>query len=189
MGAARRIEAAELVPEVDLYVEPAVRTSVNVHDTFTLDVWARFSEPGSWYATDIVFEWDPTFIRLEGKTDNPLFNESFWPSHGINDTWDDGNAGYKATKSGEPISVDTWVVTLNFTALAPVSSTAFNIVLNAGSYSTNPTTEVLDAIASENCLGNLYGADVEIVPEPTAIFLLALGGLGLLRTQGKKIGY
>ncbi|RKY21200.1 MAG: hypothetical protein DRP62_08140 [Planctomycetota bacterium] len=183
MGAARRIEAVELVPVVDLYAEPAAGTSVNVNDTFTLAIMARFSEQGSWCATEIVFEWDPTYLRLDGETESPLFNESDWLSHEINDTWLDGDAGYKATNYDIPITMDTRVVTLNFTALAPVSSTTFNIALNAVAYPSEPTTVVLDAIALEDCHGGLYGANIEIVPEPATIAVLSFGGLLFLHPR------
>ena len=92
-------------------------------------------------------------------------------------------AGYKAIKSSIPITMDTCVVTLEFIALAPVSSTTFGIVLNAGGYPTSPTTVVLDAITSEDCYGSLYGANIETVPEPATIAVLSFGSLLFLHPR------
>ncbi len=169
---------------VDLLVEPVSGTIVDVGDNFSLEVWARFTEAGQWNAADLVFEWDPSYLQLDGGTPNPTFSMAMWPGHPINNSWADGDAGYSVVKFMTNITADTEIMTLDFTALAPVESTMFDIVLNASTYPSNPTTMVIDPIGPPpftDCHGNLYGADVKIVPVPGAVLLgmLGLGAAGL----------
>jgi len=171
---------------VDLSVEPPTGTSVEVNDTFSLEIWARFAQSGQWNSADIIFEWDPTYLQLDGKTDNPVFSMSDWPGHPINNTWGDGDAGYSAVIFIENITTDTRVVTLNFTALAVVESTSFNIVLNTTAYPSSPTTMVIDPNTFLDCHRNRGGADVEITPEPATLSLLALGGAFALIRRRRK---
>jgi len=141
---------------VDLHVEPSTGTTVNVGDTFSLEIWARFSVSGQWIMADVVFQWDPDYLQLDGGT-------ASFPGHPINATWDDGDAAI-VTMQWPPATEDICMVTLNFTALAPTSSTTFNIVRNATAFPSGPpTTLVVDAVTFQDCLGNLYGAEVEIV--------------------------
>ncbi len=167
---------------VDLTVEPATGTTVKPGDAFTLDVWARFTEAGQWNTADIVFEWDPAYIQLDGGTFNPAFNMRFWPGHPINNTWTDGDAGCSVCKFVTNITSDTRIITLELTALDLVDSTRFDIVLNATNYPSNPTTMVIDPDTFLDCHGNLGGADVKIVPEPVTLAGLVLG-------LGSLVGY
>ncbi len=162
---------------VDLTVEPATGTTVKPGDTFTLDVWARFAEAGQWNAADIVFEWDPAYIQLDGGTFNPAFSMAMWPSPpgGINDAWNDGDAGCSVVIFMSNITDDTRIITLELTALNLVDSTRFDIVLNAAAYSPGPTTMVIDPTTFLDCHRNLSGAEVKIVPEPVTMAGLMLG--------------
>lgn len=172
----------------DLVVEPASGTLVNVNDTFRLDIWARFSESGQWNSADLVFEWDPNYLQLDGEIHNPFFSMSWWPSHAINSTWADGDAAYSVVVFVENVTQDTRVVSLNFTALAPVSLTRFDIVHAAGAYPSNPTTKVIDPTTSTDCLGQVYGVAMRVIPEPASLTMALLGlatGWGLLRRKAQ----
>lgn len=154
------MKANSTISIVVLSVEPPTGTSVEVGESFDLEVWARFSVEGhSWNFADIVFQWDPTYLQLDGGTS--------FPGHQINATWDDGDAAI--AYGGGLFTEDICMVTLNFTALASTSSTTFNIVRNATAFPSNPSTMVIEPYTWKDLSGTYYGADIEIVPPPIEV--------------------
>ena len=165
---------------VDLSLEPSTST-VNVGDPFSLEFWMRSDPTGqSNDGADVQLQWDPLYVRLDGLVEDGDYD---WMMAFFNDPYDDGNVCFTlfAELGGDSPETDLHAVTLNFTALAVTDSTLVTIpATRSGSMPTCVAWE------GEDITGTLTGADIQIVPEPCTMALLALGGLALLR---RKRGY
>lgn len=132
---------------------------------------------------DMIVNWDPAYLQLLGVTnDGPYaWSSSNFPNDvgldGVNNTWADGNAFYRAFgQLGLPATVTPSpglkVTTFNFLALAETPSTLVTIPANFGSFT---HTRIQD--------GNTAGLFVQtpppwgsvkisIIPEPATLVLL-----------------
>ena len=171
---------------IDLEWRPAAQT-VLVGETVNIGLYA-VSDDGetnqSISAMDVILAWDPGFLELTGNVDDGPYSwmVSAFPddsgSDGINDTWIDGDAFYVAYAQG---GVPAWatpsgllVTTMQFTALAEAPETVLSIPEQAGDYT---ETVIYDGqIPGLDVHGLLGTASITIVPEPTGLVLLALGG-------------
>jgi|GEM_PF-3169574 len=150
----------------DISLEPSSST-VAVGDPFNLQVWLRSDPTGQEFdCFDMVFEWDDTYVRLDGVTEDGPYNwmEVFFPVK---------LPDYAVLTCFAPFllpspETNLHAATLNFTALSVTNLTSINILDKSegtGIY-----------FVGANLLQDRYGADVTIVPVPGAILL---GGIGI----------
>ncbi len=149
---------------------------------------------GSISAIDAMLAWNPTFLELTGVNNNGPYGwlASGFPDDsgfdGLNDTWLDGNALYNAMSQFNPAPPafatpdGLLVTTVQFEALAETPETFLTIPVDYGAFT---YSRVFDGeIPGFEVQGTLGSAAITIVPEPTALCLIALPLLaGLARRR------
>ncbi len=172
--------------------------AVDVGDPVALGLWA-YTDPEElqlFRAVDLVFTWDAVHLRLDGldETDAVELLGSGFPandSYGLNEVVppQDGDGYYLAwAPLGGAIEVSPdgiLLTTFEFTALSLTTGALVDIAPVGGS----PLLETTiwgGPDANTNVTGTLGEAWVEIVPEPTTLTLLALGGWGVLRRSRSR---
>jgi len=170
-GAAQAALQAALV---DISIEPAAST-VNVTDSFAVNIWLRDSAQTNVQNVAVNFGWDESFLQLDSIDEGTGYD---WPSWNTFDLPGDPDSLIVATHVGSTATTDFLFATLNFTALAQTASTDITI------YASGPIPTAV-FIGTTNVTGSLTGGSVEIVPEPATICLLGIGALSLLRRRKK----
>jgi hypothetical protein len=155
---------------VDVSLEPSAKT-VHVGDPFTLELWLRSDPQGqATDGADVILQWDPEYVRLDGKTEDGPYD---WMMTFFSDIGDSDRQTMLTlfAQLGEDSPVTALhAITLNFTALAVAESTLVSI---PASVPGAPPTCV--SWQGEDITGTLSGADIAIVPEPASLALLGLG--------------
>jgi hypothetical protein len=151
---------------VDISLEPQSST-VAVGDPFNLQVWVRSDPTGQQFdCIDMVFEWDPTYVQLDGVTeDGPydwmmVFFPVKQPDYAV-------LSFFAQFPPGPTPETNLHAATLNFTALSVTSLTSITIldeIEGTGIY-----------FEGANLLKGCYGADVLIIPAPGAVLLSSIG--------------
>lgn len=169
--------------------------TVEVGEPVALGLWAYTNpeETQLFRALDMVFTWDPTYLRLDGLDPTgavDLLSSGFPPNdaYGLNELVppQDGDGYYRAwAHLGQPIQVSPagiLLTTLEFTALTLTDGTLVDIAVSGGSPLLE-TTVWGGPDANTNVTGTLGETCVQIVPEPATLTLLALGACALLRRR------
>jgi hypothetical protein len=193
--------AAPTSASINLEYNPAFQV-VNLGQFFDVEFYAasdsQFNQSIS--SIDLLLDWDPTYLRLVGKTDNGPYGwlSSEFPNDsgldGLNAPYgpvpgNDGDAYYRAFRQFPPTQpayappAGLLVTTFHFEALAMTPSTDLLMMASSGQFS---RTYVVDGFtAGLEVTGNLGSAKIEIVPEP-ATAALALMGMALLLRRGRS---
>ncbi|MFQ5494679.1 MAG: hypothetical protein ACE5EX_04800 [Phycisphaerae bacterium] len=118
---------------------------------------------------DVIMQWDPTKLRLLGKVDNGPYTWqlSTFPNDsgqdGLNNSFDDGNALYRAwSLPTNPVTIPMsglLMTTMEFQTLEPVPSTVLEIPLCLGA---TPTVTVIDGGVLGILTGILGSATIQI---------------------------
>lgn len=167
---------------VNLSLEPSTKT-VSVGQAFSMEVWMRLNPPGEGLdlcGMDMDLQWDKTYVRLDGVTVTASCSANFSESD-----FSDGDAILTVVFNDYPNTTytDQHPATLHFTALAVTESTLLTIPSSLGH---NIPTCVASYGEPWDVTGTLTGADITIVPEPSTIALLGLGGLALLILRSRR---
>jgi len=132
---------------------------------------------------DMIVNWDPAFLQLLGVTnDGPYaWQSSMFPNDvgldGVNNTWADGNAFYRAFgQLGNPATATTGpglkVTTFNFLALAETPSTLITIPANFGSFTRTRVQDGMTAGLFVQTPPPWGSVKLSIIPEPATLVLL-----------------
>ena len=161
----------------------ALAQVVNVDDPVALGLWAYTSDGETQLlrALDMVFTWDPAYLRLDGLDADGAVQllSSGFPAgdpHGLNEIVPpaDGDGFYSAwAPLGDAVDVTpagVLLTTFDFTALAPVDETLVSIAPEGGD-PVLTTTIWGGAQANTIVTGDLGFAGVEIIPEPATLLL------------------
>lgn len=133
---------------------------------------------------DMILNWDPSVLQLTGVTNNGTYawGSSMFPADGgldgLNTTWSDGNAFYRALgQLGSPATATPTpglkVTTFNFIALAQTPSTLITIPANAGNFTHTRIQDGATAGLFVQTPPPWGSVKIQIIPEPTTLALLA----------------
>jgi len=183
---------------IDLQWRPADQT-VQPGNPVSISLFAVSDDPQRVQllsAMDVVFSWQPQFLRLDGLTQSgavPLLYSGFPPNDpsGLNEIIPpaDGDGLYQAlARLGQPVEATpqgTLMTTFLFTALAPTAGTDLLILPAGGSPPTR--TVVWDGtVPNHDVTGLLGSATVRVVPEPSSAVLLAVGVVACVSAPRRK---
>ncbi len=132
---------------------------------------------------DMIVNWDPAFLQLLGVTnDGPyVWGSSMFPNDagldGVNNTWTDGSAFYRAFgQLGSPATATPGpglkVTTFNFLALAETPSTIVTIPANYGSFTRTRVQDGTTAGLFVQTAPPWGTVKLSIIPEPATLVLL-----------------
>lgn len=180
---------------INLELRPANQV-VNVGDPADLELYAVSDSTGNQLlsAADVIITWDTTYLDLLGASQvGAAAPTSFFP---LADPYGNINGGVSPPTGGigllsilaglgSPVSATpsgTLITTFVIDAIAPTPGTLFSIVLNGG---TGGKTTVYGG-PNIDVTGTLSVANITILPEPSALMLLAVGAAGLTRTTRRR---
>ncbi len=132
---------------------------------------------------DMILNWDPAVLQLLGVTNNGTYawgSSTFPPDgglDGLNTTWSDGNAFYRALgQLGSPATATPTpglkVTTFNFLALAETPSTLVTIPAHAGNFTHTRIQDGATAGLFVQTPPPWGTVKISIIPEPATLVLL-----------------
>lgn len=141
------------------------------------------SSPQLISSIDMILNWDPAFLQLQGVTnDGPyVWGSSMFPNDvgldGVNNTWTDGSAFYRAFgQLGSPATATTGpglkVTTFKFLALAETPSTLVSIPAHFGSFTHTRVQDGTMAGLFVQTPPPWGSVKISIIPEPATLVLL-----------------
>ena len=165
--------------------------SVVVGDTINIELYAVSDDSvdDEISVMDVILEWDPSFMSLQGLDNNGPYNwlSSSFPATaigGLNPDYSDGDATYTARSQFIPPSAiatpgGLLVTTVQFLALAETPGTMLTIPESKGL----AETSVIGDIPGFDVHSSLGSAMVTITPEPASFMLLLAGATMVIRRR------
>lgn len=175
---------------VYLSLQPSTQ-DVGIGSQFTLNMNLNNSSAEHLAALNVWLSFDPTYLEVvdtdsgnwittgTNVLDAPYHSDFDWDFHDHNTANNTtGRIGYGEGSFATDVTGSGTFAQIKFLAKAPVLNTQIDYLLTGTSGADD--TYVYD-ISAMNVLGGTNGAAVNVIPEPTTLFLFGLGIAGLLR--------